>query len=349
MAVKSLPDVLRAAWTPAGVTRRELEVNLSLSRPTVDKALAELRRLDLVHPWGTRAPWGGRPAVVFRVHGEARLALGVDVELPRLEFVLTDLWGTALHAKSLIVEGLANPATVLRHVAEELRRWAKEVGLRWPKVAGIGLGLPAFLTDGTANFVGQTLPAWHRVPARQILEREFPIPVRIHHDMHLMALAEAHQGGWDDDVLLYFALRPGLHGDIRIGASVLVDGNVYLGAHGHGGALYRAFVEPGELAGLSPRKQIDLLVDRATNPLVHAVTLFDPGRVVIHAEMLGEQEPLFIEGCRRRVQKALEGEFPDAVEVAPARARGPTAALGAAITVVRDLYANPAPLLAQRG
>lgn len=348
MRTNTVQEVLRAVWTSVGATRRELEAILSLSRPTVDKAIGELQRLGLVGPVGTRSLRAGRPATVFRLDGGVRVAVGVDLELPQLSFVLSDLWGEPLHqATRSVASGPDDPVPLLRYVTDELTEWLDALRVPWSRVAGVGVALPAFVSNGVANFAGEAMPAWRGVTAREALERDLPAPVHVHHDTHVMALAEARALGWTD--LLYFTLRPGIHGDVRFGASLVVDGHAYRGAHGHGGSLYRAFVPGEELSCLGAKKRVALLVERAVGPLVHAVTLFDPERVVIHAEMLGADEPLFIEGCRRRLREALAGEFPDTLKVAPAQERGPTAALGAAIAVVQDLYENPAVLLASGG
>jgi len=342
--------VLQTLWDPAGATRRELEARLDLSWPTVDKAIGELRRLGLVGPVGTRSLRAGRPATVFRLDGGVRVAVGVDLELPQFSFVLSDLWEEPLHqATRSLASGPDDPVSLLRYVTDELTEWLDALRVPWSRVAAVGVALPAFVRNGVATFAGETMPSWRGVAARETLERDLPVPVHVHHDTHLMALAEARAAGWTDGVLLYFTLRPGLHGDVRFGASLVLDGWPYRGAHGHGGSLYRAFVSGEELSGLGAKKRVALLVERAVGPLAHAVTLFDPGRVAIHAEMLGAEAPLFIEGCRRRLREALAGEFPDTLKVAPAEERGPAAALGAAIAVVQDLYEDPALLLASGG
>jgi len=343
-------SLLRAVWNPAGVTRRELESSLALSRPTVDKALAELQRLGLVRPDGTRALRGGRPATVFRLDGGIRSVIGVDLELPQLTFVLADLWGDPLHHLTLsVADAPADPIPLLCYVGEELTTWLDTLGVPWPHVAGVGIALPAFVNDGVASFMGATMPAWRGVAVQATLQREIPASVYVHHDTHLMALVEARALGWTDGVLLYVALRPGLNGDVRFGASLVLDGRAYRGAHGHGGSLYRAFVAGEEMNNLDGKDRVALLVERAIGPLVHAVPLFDPERVAIYAEMLGTEEGAFIAGCRRRLREALAGEFPNLHKVTRAEERGPTAARGAALAVVQHLRDSPETLLEEKG
>ncbi len=350
MRNNTIHTLLRELWTPDGTTRRALESSLGLSRPTLDKALSELMNRGLVAPAGTRSEGGGRPATVFRVNGDTCVVVGVDLELPQLSFVVSDLWGEPLHRLTLDVDdGQRDPLALLREVGETLTEWMDSLGVPWPRVGGLGVALPAFVTDGVATFAGATMPSWHRVAVQNALEREISTRVHVHHDTHLMAMAEAHALGWKEGALLYIALRPGLSGDVRFGASLLVDGRAYRGGHGHGGSLYRAFVTGEELKNRAHDKRFEMLVDRAVGVLVHAVTLLDPTLIVIHAELLGEDEEAFIAGCRRRLREALVGEFPDLHKVTRAVARGTTAACGAAVAVVQHLRDNPEELLAHEG
>jgi hypothetical protein len=288
--------------------------------------------------------------MVFRLNGGIRSVVGIDLELPQVTFVLSDLWGNPLHQQTLTVaDSLADPVSVLGYLAEEISGWLATLGVPWRQIAGIGIALPAFVNDGVASFLGATMPSWRGVAVQNILESEIPAPVHVHHDTHLMALAEARALAWSGSVLLYVALRPGLNGEVRFGASLLVDGRAYRGAHGHGGSLYRAFVAKEEMEGCSVEERVGLLVDRALGFLVHAVTLGDPERVVFHAEMLGEDAWPFLAGCQRRLREELVGEFPNQRKVTLAVERGPAAALGAAIAVVQHLRDNPEPLFVEEG
>ncbi|MBC7221200.1 ROK family protein [Candidatus Bipolaricaulota bacterium] len=342
--------MLRELWTPSGATRRELEAALGLSRPTVDKALGMLVERGIVVPVGTRSQGSGRPGTVFCLDGSVCMALGVDLELPQVDFVLCNLLGETLHRSTLAVgNDLGDPVALLRQVGEQLAGWLESLGVPWSRVGGAGVAVPAFVRDGVATFAGQTMPPWRGVAVRETLERDVPVPVHVHHDTHLMALVEARAIGWAEGTLLYIALRPGLAGEVRFGASVLVDGHAYRGSHGHGGSLYRAFVTREEMEGRSPKARVDLLVDKAVGFLVHAVTLLDPERIVIHAELLGADEEAFITACRHRLREALEGEFPDLHKLVRAKERGPTAVLGAAVAVVQHLRDNPEQLFGDEG
>ncbi|MGC9529193.1 MAG: ROK family protein [Candidatus Bipolaricaulaceae bacterium] len=343
---RSAAAVLQALWASDGMTRRELELRLNLSRPTVERAVRTLERLDLIQAMGKRTSGVGRPATVFQLQEQSHLALGIDVELPGLTVAATDLRGEVIRSDSwTLTDGLDDPIGTLNQVSADLRRWLREVGIADQRVVGVGLGVPAAVADGQMTILAPNLPQWVRVPAQVVLEERLRLPVWVSHDVHCLALAEARRAGWEDDILLYLALRPGLHGDMRMGASLLLRGRPYLGAHGGGATLHRAFAAQTDLANLAPDARAERLVNRLLQDVVQATLFSDPHRVVIEADCLGESASAFLELFREKLIAALEGQASLPVEVVAAQADGSAGAQGAAVAVLRDLHSHPERLL----
>lgn len=339
-------ELLRVLWRDGPLTRRELEDSLHISRPTLDRLLGELQRRGLVSPTGVSRGRGGRPAVLFRLEPRARFALGVDLELPGLYFVVTDLCGNTLHERGLrLGADLSSPQRVLRRIASLLLDWLRELGIPRERVLGVGVGMPAFFEGDAVTVKGKNLPTWIRVPARGILERSLGMPVLLGHDVHLMSLAESHRADLGDRIVLYLALRLGIRDDIRMGACLLVRGQLYRGAHGNGGTLHRAFVEP-EAIPPDPRGAAELVAERLAPHILQAVALLDPEVVVINAHELGELAAPVAEALEARVAAGLEEEPLGPVEVRRARVTRAPGALGAAMAVLQELFERPERLLA---
>ena len=313
--------LLRTLWTPEGLTRREIEEELGRSRPTVDKALGLLRGLGLIESCGMRTPQQGRPAEVFSVCESAWFALGLNLET-RLE----------------LREGLETPRGTLAQVAELIRDWLAELEIPMDHVAGLGVGIPGFFVNRRVTFVSRHLPNWKQVPVESSLESKLSLPVLVNRDVDFMALAEIEQRGWTDQVVLYLLVRPGLDGDVRIGASLCVRGRVYRGSHGNAGALYRAIVDAEELADLSTTDRVERIAERLTSSLVHVIPLVDPDWVIVHAESLGSLETPLVQRCTEDLEVALQGgEYVGMTQVTSAAVRGATGAQQAAIAVIREL------------
>lgn len=330
--------LLRTLWTPEGLTRREIEEELGYSRPTVDKALGLLRGLGLIESCGTKTPQQGRPAEVFSVCESAWFALGLNLELPNADLVVADAWGEVLHETRLeLREGLETPRGTLARVAELIRDWLAGLEIPTDHVVGLGVGIPGFFVNRRVTFVSRHLPNWKQVPVESSLESKLSLPVLVNRDVDFMALAEIEQHGWTDQVVFYLSVRPGLDGDMWIGASLCVRGRVYRGSHGNAGALYRAIVDAEELADLSESGRVGRIAERLTSSLVHVIPLVDPDWVVVHAESLGSLETPLVQRCTEDLEVALQGEYVGMTQVTSAAVRGASGAQQAAIAVIREL------------
>jgi DNA-binding transcriptional ArsR family regulator len=331
-------SLLSVLWRSPGLTRREIAEELGYSRPTVDKALVELRSLRLVESRGTKARPQGRPAKAFRVCESAWFALGLDLALPSADLILVNAWGEVLHETHFeLGKELESPRGTLATVAELIRGWLDGLEIAEDQIVGLGVGIPGFLADGRVTFVGRHLPKWERVPVESSLESALSLPVLVNHDVHFMALGEVEARGWMNQVVLYLSIRPGVGGDIRIGASLCVRGRAYRGSHGTAGTLHRAIIEAEELAGLSDEDKVERVAERVESSLVHILPVVDPDWVVVYAESLGPLETPLVRRCIEDLEAALQGEYAGMSQVTSAAVCGASGAQQAAVAVIREL------------
>lgn len=232
---------------------------------------------------------------------------------------------------------------------------------------------PAAQRDATPtlSFWGETLPPWRDVPVQALLEEalEGPVRVCVGNDVAFMALAEGHllrraqarerereREREPVRVLAYVALRRGAYGDVRMGGAVLVDGRIYRGEHGHAVSLREAYVQLGEPEGGEGPRALEALLAQGLEaveqgdvgglrrvleehllvPMLNLVTLFDPGRLVIQARLLGREEEAFVRSCARWLRVRLGERF--AVRVARARGGEWAGAHGAALAVLQEVF-----------
>jgi len=333
------------------LAKRELGEICQLSRPTVEKVLRELEAQGLVRQDGYRESRSGRRPALYSFNDRAKYALGIDLEMPKLNIVLSDLNGQPLWRRSSRIAAVEDPRVALKVIVEEIRHLLAEVGLAPEKLIGAGFGAPAFLQDGAITISGRTLPRWTAVPVKRLLEEALGVPVQVDNDVKFMALAESHNAGYDDEVLVYCALRRGLRDEVRMGASALIRGEIFRGAHGNAGSLQDAYVElpDGLTRALSqaPGEALDRLEAVLLEPLAHMVMLFDPQHLVINAAVLGEYGDEFLERCEAALQERLSEVFTWKFQLVAARDRELTCAKGAALFVIQDLFSRPQELLAR--
>jgi predicted NBD/HSP70 family sugar kinase len=325
----------------------------NLSRPTVDRIVREFLERGIVKEDGRMSSSGGRRPVLYRFNERAGYVIGVDLEIPQLELVVTDLHGQPLARRARRLPDAERVEPVLQFVRDEVLSLAEEAAVPWKRVVGIGLGAPAFLNGDLITISGRNLPPWTDVPAKAILEESLKVPVYVDNDANYMALAESYCMSYTDEVLVYVTLRQGARGDIRMGGSVLIEGRVFHGAHGNAVSLQHAYVEPGEEGRLEQilqealsssgdlRRTISKLKERLIVQILNLVTLFDPTQVVINAEILGRYESLFIEECEEVLKSELGENLGWQIKVARAQDREFTCAKGAALFVLQDLFSRP--------
>lgn len=92
-------------------------------------------------------------------------------------------------------------------------------------VAGIGIGVPSLVdVDKGVVYQVENIPSWKEVPLKEILEREFRVPVFVNNDANCFALGEFHFGaGRGHRDLVGMVLGTGL------GAGLVLNGRLYGG------------------------------------------------------------------------------------------------------------------------
>jgi hypothetical protein len=328
-----LPVFLTLVGHP-GLSKKDLEHLCQLSRPTVDKILRILLSHRFVVPSGYSASTGGRRSALYQINKHYKYVIGVDFEIPHLNLVLCDLSGAVLQREThkMPLKRSDDPQSLIDFAIRQVREVVEGAGLSLSRVAGLGLGAPGFLQNGALTLWGETLPAWRKVPVKALLEEELGIPVVVGSDAGFMALAESFHLTRPEPVLIYLVLRQGIEGDLRMGGSVLMGRRVFWGAHGNAVSLQRAFVHLTLNQKIAP-----LLEKQLVPPMADLIALFDPGRVILQARILGPEEPSFLQGCVRRLKRELGETFQDVVFTRAQEGEW-ACAKGAAFYVLQEIF-----------
>ncbi len=154
-------------------------------------------------------------------------------------YIGIDLGGTRIRAARFTTdltmqqrtETLTNSHEGFQPVLDRIIAQARIV---WPTdgatVLGIGISSPGPLNPMAGIVVSApNLPGWHNIPLRNILQKEFDVPVYLGNDANLAALAEATSGaarGYQDVVFLTISTG--------IGGGVITGGKLIIGVEGIG-------------------------------------------------------------------------------------------------------------------
>ncbi len=177
-----------------------------------------------------------------------------------------------------------------------------------PEVKAIGVCSPGPLNSQSGIVINPpNLPGWRDVPLVRLAQEKFGLPVRLEKDCNAAGLAEALYGAGRGHANVFYA---GV--GTGIGCGIILDGQIYRGAHGaagegghvtidYGSAILCGCGTPGCIEALASgrafhdaaEEDLDELAARLGAWLGGMLSLFDPGVVVIGGGVAQIGEPLF--------------------------------------------------------
>ena len=157
-----------------------------------------------------------------------KMIVGVDLGGSKINAILSDSSGN-IEARdlrdTLSHEG---PDAVIKRIIESIKQVASRAD-----IAGIGIGAAGACDVATGVItLSPNLPGWYNIPLKDIIQREFDLPVYLENDATAAALGEhCFGGGVGIDNLIYICVGTG------IGGGILIDGQLYHGASGSAGEI----------------------------------------------------------------------------------------------------------------
>ncbi len=153
-----------------------------------------------------------------------RFAVALDLGGTKLAAALIDADGRIFHKRKVPTERSDTRRSV-RQLVEAAREVVNEAGCPWEAVAAVGLVVPGIYFAETGEVWAPNLPGWDRLPVRDELRRELPVPVVVDSDRAAYVLGEQWMGaaqGISD--VIFLAVGTG------IGAGILSGGRLIRGA-----------------------------------------------------------------------------------------------------------------------
>ena len=224
---RTLLEHLRAAGPSS---RPDLARVAGLSKPTVSQALANLEGAGLVRRVGPASPSLGRTAMLYEVDPTAGYVVGIDVGRAWIRVAAADLSGEIVARRD--ERNRARSASALvKGVASVAHDVVTEAGLTWKRVAHTVVGGPGvFDPENDRLRHAPNVPGWSRPGVMSSLREAMPPTVALDTDAHQAAVGERTYGsGRDAGTFVYVSVGTG------VGMGVIIDGELYRGAHGAAG------------------------------------------------------------------------------------------------------------------
>jgi predicted NBD/HSP70 family sugar kinase len=258
----NLALVLRDVADRGPLSRARIASGTGLNKTTVSSLVAELIDTGLVAETGDDERPGniGRPAQTVQLNPDGALSLGLEIHFDYLSVCATDLSGAVRYERELAIGNRASdPEIVLDRIAALTREAlvaADELGV--PAV-GVTLAGPGLVDTGSGVLVSSPDLGWSNVPIVEMLAKRLDRPgISIHADneSNLGALAELWAGAGKQLRNFIYVSSP--HG---VGAGIVLQGELYRGAHGFAGEIGHVTVDPdGPLCTCGNRGCLAMLV-----------------------------------------------------------------------------------------
>ena len=215
------------------VTRPEISRALGLNIVTVSNYIEEFINKNLVFEKEFDVSEGGRRPVLLDINPDSGLVIGVGVNLLNIVATVVDFKGRVSTRSSLERRHLG-VKDIINCIIEVISATLKKTKNSQSRIKGIGIGIAGIVNkkDGSLRWPEKVGNSWDYasiyVPLKNIIEKEFGLPVTIENDATSACFGEQ----WLD-------LEPGIKNLIYmfsgVGCGIMINGEIYTGSSGSAG------------------------------------------------------------------------------------------------------------------
>jgi len=164
-----------------------------------------------------------------------KYTIGVDLGGTKIAAGLATKSGKIINELEILTEAKEGHKEVIKKIKDSIYAVA---GKKIKQVGKIGVGAPGTVIykEGVVMYP-PNLPGWKEINLRDLLKKEFKIPVHVDNDANCAALAEAKFGaGKDVKDFVYVTISTG------IGGGIIINKKIYRGAVGAAGEIGHIFI-----------------------------------------------------------------------------------------------------------
>lgn len=232
--------ILRLIRDAGPTSRAELARLSRLSKPVVTDIVDGLIRFKLVKETTKGETVLGRKPILLDINREALWVMGIDLSRNHVDLLITDLLGEPQRKMSRRVsfedEDAGYPERVVKYVTDIIR----DSGVDPARIAGIGIGYPLPLSHAQRMIVSEgQVVGWKTVRLKELIQKEFDVPVYLDNDANVAALYEKWYGQASEFKDFLFVLVGN-----GVGCGIVIGGNIYRGTHGIAGEIGHMSIDP---------------------------------------------------------------------------------------------------------
>ena len=231
--------ILNLLRSRGAISRSEIASITGLSPAAVTFVVGELVDESLIVEREAVVGATGRRPVPIDINYEAHLAIGFKMHAHCIDCVLTDLATTPLAFLEAPVTDVS-PSGMIEAIAEAIPALLAKGECADRKVMGIGVSIPGEIDALNGICLQSPRFGWRDLPFAQLLAEQVHVPVWIDDDINAFAVAQKLFGaGRSHRNFVALAIGAG------IGSSLVVNGEIYHGAHSAAGKFGHTISVPG--------------------------------------------------------------------------------------------------------
>lgn len=217
------------------ISKQDIAHELRLSLPTVTQNLVKLEEEGLIEKSGQFASQVGRKAAAYSICEQARIGIGIELSKSRIRMLAVDLYGHPFCENTIYIP-YENNDSYYKKAGSEIEAFIESLPVPSSHILGVNIAMQALISpDGQTVTYGKILDCTGlHISA---FSRYINYPCRFIHDAECAAVAEIWSAPDIQDALY---LSIGNH----LGASLIIDGKIRNGRHGHSATVEHMIVKP---------------------------------------------------------------------------------------------------------
>lgn len=213
--------IFNLLYKQGGLSKRDLQLQLGLSLPTITQNLTDLLNNELIEYNGQIGNTGGRSAMTYSVANHAKLAVGLDITRHHITAVIINLHGTVI-ARLRIQYVFEKTDAYFKKLGEIVLQILSENSIDTSHVLGVGIGLP-----GLTNSAYDQIVYGKIIDIENATNKDFgkyiDFPVRIFNDANAACDIELYSIDNNCENGFYIMLSN------NVGGAIFINGQIFSG------------------------------------------------------------------------------------------------------------------------
>jgi glucokinase-like ROK family protein len=241
--------ILQVFHTHPTLSRAHLATTTGLNPSTVSNIISELIQENLIRETDLIQSSTGRPGRLLELNPDGGCALGIEINVDYLEFLITDFAANVLWRQRQDFSPETGQEEIMLQVSNLAQKASSFIQDRKSRLLGVGVGVPGLVDVSSGLLRIAPNLHWVNVPIRDVLAKHFDCPIYVENEANAAALGEYYFGAVRN-VKDFIYLSSG----IGLGSGIVIGGKLFRGMFGYAGeAGHMTLDVNGELCGCGKR------------------------------------------------------------------------------------------------